>query len=161
MRRAGRHVVPGREWLRCGARNRIRNVLRRTLILCVLALAVAAPAGAGNIVVKLGLAPGKLSVASAPAKVAAGSTVAIPVKVSDGRGNGKGWTLRFASGSGLAVVGITAKCAARSTCTLPGVAAGPSGTRVLQAAHDSGMGIIDLVVTVKATATTSVAFSVA
>jgi hypothetical protein len=135
-------------------------VLRRTLIGFLAALLLAAPAGAGTIVVKLGLTPGKLAVASAPTTVRSGTTASIPVKVADGRGNGNGWSLRFAAGSGLTVTAITARCASNSTCTLPSAAARPSGTTVLRAARATGMGIIDLVVTVKASTTTSVAFAV-
>jgi hypothetical protein len=135
-------------------------VLRRTLIASLAALAFAAPAGAGRIVVKLGLTPGKLTVASAPVRVAAGGTASISVRVADGRGSGKGWTLGFARAAGLTVTGITARCASNSTCTLPAAAAAPGGSTVLQAAHDTGMGIIDLVVTVRASAASSVAFTV-
>lgn len=126
----------------------------------VLALLVAAPAGAGTIVVRLTLAPGKLAVASAPTRAAAGSTVSIPVEIADGRGSGKGWTLRFANASGLTVIGITARCAGNSTCTLPRAVAAPSGATVLEALHDTGMGIILLVVTVRASTAANVAFSV-
>jgi hypothetical protein len=135
-------------------------VLRRTLIAIVIALVVAGPAGAGNIVVRLGLTPGKLSVASAPASVAAGATRSITVKVADGRGTGKGWTLRFANATGLQVTGITARCASNSTCTLPTSVGSPSGATVLRSLHDTGMGIVDLVVTVRASAAASVAFAV-
>src|SRR4051794_34994174 len=111
MRTAGRRTVRWREWPGERAATTMRAVLRRTLILSLVALALAAPAGAGTIVVKLGLAPGKLAVASGPARVTAGATVAVPVRVADGRGSGKGWTLRLADATGLSVVGITAKCA--------------------------------------------------
>ena len=151
---------PGRDWSEGGMSRRMRAVIRRALIPMLLALALAAPAGAGTIVVKLGLAPGKLAVASAPATVRAGATAAVSVKVADGRGNGNGWTLRFANGAGLTVVGITARCASNSTCTLPTAAAGPNGSTVLQAARDTGMGIIDLVVTVKASSAAKVAFAI-
>lgn len=161
MRAAGRHGIPGREWLDGQREARIGLVLRRALILPFVLLLTAAPAGAGTIVVKLGLTPGKLTVASAPVKAAAGSTVRVAVRVADGRGSGKGWTLRFAHGSGLQVVGITVACAARSTCTLPQLAAGPDGSRVLQAARGTGMGVVDLVVTVRASTTSKIAFSVA
>jgi hypothetical protein len=160
MRTAGRVTVPWREWPGAGRARKMRGVLRRTLIVLLVALALAAPAGAGTIVVKLGLAPGKLAVASGTSRVAARTTVAVPVRVADGRGSGNGWTLRLADATGLSVVGITAKCAPHSTCTLPELAAGPSGARVLQAARESGMGVIDLVVTIRASAATSVSFLV-
>ena len=136
-------------------------VLRRTLIGLLVGLVLAAPASAGSIVVKLGLAPGKLSVASTHPSLAAGATAAVTVKVADGRGNGKGWTLRFAKATGLSVTSITARCASNSTCTLPSAAAGPSGSTVLQTAHDTGMGIIELVVTVRASQAARVGFTVA
>jgi hypothetical protein len=136
-------------------------MLRRILIGLAIALLAAAPASAGTIVVKLALTPGKLAVAAAPTHVAPGATVSIPVKVADGRGTGKGWTLRFAKASGLAVTGITARCAANSTCTLPSADGAPGGATVLRAAHDTGMGIVDLVVTVRAGAAASVVFTVA
>lgn len=135
-------------------------MLRRLLIAIAVVLLAAGPASAGTIVVKLSLTPGKLAVAAAPARAAAGTTVAIPVKVADGRGSGKGWTLRFAAANGLTVTGITARCASNSTCTLPTAVGTPSGTTVLRSLHDTGMGIIDLVVTVRAGAATGVAFTV-
>lgn len=135
-------------------------MLRRTLIGLLVGLVLAAPASAGQIVVKLGLAPGKLSVASTHPALAAGATAAVTVKVADGRGNGKGWTLRFAKATGLSVTSITARCASNSTCTLPAAVAAPSGWTVLRAAHDTGMGIIDLVVTVRASQAARVGFAV-
>ena len=140
---------------------KIGVVLRRALIGCLVALVLAAPAGAGTIVVKLGLAPGKLSVASTHPSLAAGGTVSVTVKVADGRGSGKGWTLRFANASGLAVTSITARCASNSTCTLPAAVGTPAGGTVLEAAHDTGMGIIQLVVTVRASQAARVGFTVA
>ena len=138
----------------------MRRMLRRALIASLAALVLAAPATAGQIVVKLGLTPGKLAVAAAPTSLKAGSTAQVEVKVADGRGSGKGWTLRFQNATGLTVTGITAKCASNSTCTLPSMVGGPSGATILQAAQDTGMGIIDLVVTVKASSAASVAFGV-
>ena len=135
-------------------------MLRRTLILSLVALVLAAPAGAGSIIVKLGLAPGKLTVASTHPTLAAGASTAVTVKVADGRGNGKGWTLRFANAAGLTVTSITARCASNSTCTLPSAVGTPAGSTVLQAAHDTGMGIIQLVVTVRASSAARVGFTV-
>ena len=135
-------------------------MLRRTLIGLLVTLVLAAPASAGSIVVKLGLAPGKLSVASTHPTLPAGGTAAVTVKVSDGRGNGNGWTLRFARTSGLEVTSITARCAAGSTCTLPVPAGAPAGATVLQAAHDTGMGIVELVVRVRASQAARVGFAV-
>ena len=139
-------------------------MLRRILIpvlaaLCLLTACLAAPAGAGTIVVKLTFVPGKLAVKSAPAVVS--GTRQVPVTIADGRGSGAGWTLKLASAKPVTVVGITARCAAGSTCTLPTAASGPSGSVVLRAARDSGMGVMNLVVTLAAqTGSTPVTFTV-
>ncbi len=134
-------------------------VLRRILITSVTALLLAAPAGAGTIIVKLTFAPGKLAVRSAPATVA--GTTQVPLTIADGRGNGAGWTLKVNSSKAVTVMGITAQCAANSTCTLPTAASGPGGTVVLRAARDSGMGVMNLVVTLASSSgSTPVSFSV-
>src|SRR5437763_15593907 len=95
----------------------MRRMLRRLLVSTCLALVVAAPAGAGTIVVKLSFVPGKLAV-KAPAASVSG-IVQVPVTVADGRGSGAGWTLKISSSDPVRVVAITARCAANSTCTLP------------------------------------------
>lgn len=134
-------------------------VKRRILISVLAALCLAAPASAGTIIVKLTFVPGKL-VVKAPATTVSG-TVQVPVTIADGRGSGAGWTLKVNSSSPVTVVGITARCAANSTCTLPTAASGPSGTTVLRAARDSGMGIMNLVVTLSAASgSTPVSFTV-
>ena len=125
-------------------------MLRRILIVLAIVLLTAGPAGAGTIVVKLTFAPGKLVAKSAPATAVATGSVHVPVTVADGRGNGNGWTLRVAAGQPVTITSVSARCAAGSTCTLPRAAQGPSGTVVLQAARDSGMGVLNLVVTVAA-----------
>ena len=125
-------------------------VLRRTLIVCAIALLTAGPAGAGTIIVKLTFVPGKLVAKSAATAATASGPVKVPVTVADGRGSGKGWTLRLATSRPVTVTSITARCAAGSTCTLPRAAQGPKGSVVLQAAHDTGMGVLNLVVTVAA-----------
>jgi hypothetical protein len=119
---------------------------RRILIAAVAALVLAAPAGAGTIVVKLGLAPGKLKVASAQT-----TSTTVSLTVADGRGNGAGWTLR--ASLPVTVTGITARCATHSTCTLPTATALPNGRIVLAAAEGTGMGVMNLVVTLSAPAT--------
>ena len=134
-------------------------MLRRTLIVSLAALVLAAPAGAGTIIVKLHFAPGKLALRSAPATVMPGSTIRVPVTIADGRGNGAGWTLAVRSDA-LRVVSVSAACAASSTCTLPRAAAGPSGFTVLKAAPGTGMGIMNLVVTLEGAARTPVSFKV-
>jgi hypothetical protein len=137
----------------------MRLVLRRILITVLAALFLATPAGAGTIIVKLTFAPGKLAVKAAPTTVA--GTAQVPVTIADGRGNGNGWTLKVNSASTVRVVGITARCAANSTCTLPTAVSTPSGNIVLRAAHDTGMGVMNLVVTLAAdTGSTPVSFTV-
>src|ERR1700704_2172543 len=126
----------------------MRLVLRRITIPLLAALLLAAPAGAGTIVVKLTFVPGKLAVKAAPTTVT--GTTQVPVTIADGRGNGNGWTLKVNSANPVRVVGITARCAANSTCTLPTAVSTPSGNVVLRAAHDSGMGVMNLVVTIAA-----------
>ena len=92
-------------------------IVRRMLIPVLAALALAVPAEAGTIVVELTFLPGKLAVTSAPATVS--GTRAVPLTVADGRGSGGGWTLEVRSSKPVRVAGITARCAAGSTCTLP------------------------------------------
>jgi hypothetical protein len=133
---------------RIGSRRRCDRVLRRVLIALSLALLTAGPAGAGTIVVKLSFAPGKLIAKSAPAAASENGPVQVPVTIADGRGSGKGWTLRLGASRAVTVTSLTARCAAGSTCTLPRAAQGPSGSIVLQAGRDSGMGVLNLVVTV-------------
>jgi hypothetical protein len=137
----------------------MRLVLRRISITVLAALFLAAPAGAGTIIVKLTFVPGKLAVKAPPTTVA--GTEQVPVTIADGRGNGNGWTLKVNSASPVRVVGITARCAANSTCTLPTAVSTPSGNIVLRAAHDSGMGVMNLVVTLAAqSGSTPVSFTV-
>lgn len=137
----------------------MRLVLRRISISLLLALFLAAPAAAGTIIVKLTFVPGKLAVKAAPTTVA--GIKQVPVTIADGRGNGKGWTLTVNSASPVRVVGITARCAVNSTCTLPAAVSTPSGNIVLRAARDSGMGVMNLVVTLAAeSGSTPVSFAV-
>jgi hypothetical protein len=137
----------------------MRLVLRRILITVLAGLCLAAPAGAGTIIVKLTFVPGKLAV-KAPATTVAGTTQ-VPVTIADGRGSGNGWTLKVDAANPVKVVGITARCAANSTCTLPTAVSTPSGNVVLRAARDSGMGVMNLVVTVTASSgATPVLFSI-
>jgi hypothetical protein len=137
----------------------MRLVLRRISISVLAALFLAAPAGAGTIIVKLTFVPGKLAVKAAPTTVA--GTTQVPVTIADGRGSGDGWTLKVNSANPVRVVGITARCAANSTCTLPTATSTPSGTVVLHAARDSGMGVMNLVVTLASqSGSTPVSFTV-
>jgi hypothetical protein len=125
-------------------------MLRRILILVIATLTLAGPACAGTIIVKLTFVPGKLSIASAPAAATAAGPVQVPITIADGRGSGKGWTLKVSAARGVTVTRITARCAANSTCRLPAEATSPSGDTVLKAAPGSGMGVMNLVVTVAA-----------
>ena len=137
----------------------MRRILRRVLLSACAALAVAAPAGGATIVVKLSFVPGKLAV-KAPATSVSG-TVQVPVTVADGRGSGAGWTLKVTSSDPVRVVAITARCAPNSTCTLPTAASAPPGDVVLRAERDSGMGVMNLVVTLSSSGTaTPVSFTV-
>ena len=137
----------------------MRLVLRRISITVLAALFLAAPAGAGTIIVKLTFVPGKLAVKAVPTTVA--GTEQVPVTIADGRGNGSGWTLKVNSASPVRVVGISARCAGNSTCTLPSAVSTPSGNIVLRAAHDSGMGVMNLVVTLASqSGSTPVSFSI-
>jgi hypothetical protein len=137
----------------------MRLVLRRIFITLLAALFLAAPAGAGTIIVKLTFVPGKLAVKAVPTTVA--GTQQVPVTIADGRGNGTGWTLRVNSANPVRVVGITARCAANSTCTLPTAVSTTSGNVVLRAGRDSGMGVMNLVVTLASqSGSTPVSFSI-
>ena len=144
---SGRAGVAAREWPRATGAPRVRGVLRRTLIVIAIALLAAGPAAAGTIVVTLTFVPGKLAVKAAPAVLTADTPLQVPVTLADGRGNGNGWTLRISAGHAVTVTSITARCASNSTCTLPSEAAGPAGTTVLRAARGTGMGVMNLVVT--------------
>ncbi len=134
---------------------------RRVLLCGVATLLLAAPAGAGTIDVTLGVAPGRLALHAPPTVVTAGGVATILVRVADGRGSGAGWTLRVRSGSAVDVVAITAACAKGSTCSLPVPVGLPSDATVLRAARGSGMGVVELRVTLHAAARASVTFTVA
>jgi hypothetical protein len=58
------------------------------------------------------------------------------------------------------VTSITARCAQGSTCTLPRAVGAPSKTTVLRAAPRTGMGIVELVVMVRAASATTASFSI-
>ena len=148
-----------REWRDRRYGSSMSGMLRRLVLSACAALVLAAPAGAGTIVVRLAFVPGKLAVKAAPASVS--GTTQVPVTIADGRGSGAGWTLKVSSTQPVRVVSISARCAANSTCTLPTAASSPSGNVVLRAAHDSGMGVMNLVVTLAASSgSTPVSFTV-
>jgi hypothetical protein len=135
-------------------------VMRRLVSLCCAALAFTAPAFAaqgyaGTIVVKLTLVPGTLAARAAPVAVTAAESIRVPVTIADGRGNGRGWTLRVSAERSVTITEISAQCAPNSTCRLPIAATSPAGNVVpgnvvLRAARGTGMGVMHLVVTVAA-----------
>jgi hypothetical protein len=118
---------------------------RVILILIGSALLAAGPAVGGNINVGLALHSGGLSLQAPPARAVSGRSVQVPLTIADARGTGAGWTLGLDVSAPVTITSITAHCAAGSTCTLPRVA---DTGGILQAARDSGMGVIHLVVTV-------------
>lgn len=120
--------------------------MRCLLPLCVaLSLFAAAPALGGDIQVGLALHAGGLSLQAPAAAALAGKAVQVPLTLADARGSGAGWTLDLDASSAVTITAITARCAAGSTCTLPRAS---SGGGILHAAADSGMGVIQLVVSV-------------
>ena len=137
--------------------------MRRLLVMIAgSVLLTSAPAMGGNIDVGLALHSGGLTLQVPALKAVAGHSVQVPLTIADARGNGAGWTLELDASASVTITGITARCAAGSTCTLP-KAADTAG--ILQAARDSGMGVIQLVVTVaplhSGSASVPLAFSVA
>ena len=116
-------------------------MVRRTLLVLLAAAASASPATAGDIGVSLGARPGTLHAKAA--RVQLGSLVDVPVSVVDARGNGAGWVLRLAGGA--TITRVVARCAARSTCTLP---RGRVSGDTLVAGANTGMGAMELTVTV-------------
>ena len=95
-------------------------------------------------------------------RAVAGHSVQVPLTIADARGTGAGWTLELDVSTPVTISGITARCAAGSTCTLP---KGADTAGILRAVHDSGMGVIQLVVTVaplhSGSSSVPLAFSVA
>lgn len=137
------------------------GVMALRVIACGLAaLALAAPAGAGSIVVHLGLTAGPLTVTAPRTTLTAGETATVAVTVVDGRGSGAGWTLRLANAPGVSVIRVAASCARHSTCTLPTAAGAAGGSTVLRAPAHSGMGAVALVVTLHSARPAPIAFSV-
>ena len=122
-------------------------MLRLAVVGSALALLVTAPAFGGTVAVTLGLKTGSLTLRAPQLSAAAGKATQVPITVADGRGSGAGWTLQLTA-KNVAITSITARCAPGSTCTLPRSIGTASGTAILHVAPDSGMGVIDLVVTV-------------
>jgi hypothetical protein len=121
-------------------------VRRTLLIIAAMSLLVAGPAlGANSINVALALHTGGLTLQAPALAATPGRSVQVPLTIADARGNGDGWTLKLAGSASMTITSITARCATGSTCTLP---SGNGRGGILQAARDSGMGVIELVVTV-------------
>jgi hypothetical protein len=118
------------------------------LISVFAALAITAPAFGGTIAVTLGLASGGLSVQAPAVAARADQAVQIPVTIADARGTGGGWALKLASPTPVTVTAITARCASNSTCTLPKASTAPDGATLLQVAPGTGMGVMELDVTI-------------
>lgn len=118
----------------------------------VTAAVFATPAVAGDINVALGFKAGTLAVKTQSDAI--GGTSRVAMTVVDARGSGRGWALRVAGLGSPTVTRVSMRCAANSTCTLPtGVPALPSSvgttpTTVISAASASGMGTIEIVLTV-------------
>jgi hypothetical protein len=140
--------------------------MRRALLVSVfVALVMTAPAFGGTIAVTLGLGSGGLSVQAPAAAAARGAqTVQIPVTIADARGTGAGWALKLASPTPVTVTSIIAHCSFGSTCTLPKASTAPDGQTLLQVAPGTGMGVMQLDVTIAplgaGKASVPVAFSV-
>jgi hypothetical protein len=127
-------------------------MLGKLALALVTALVFAAPAVAGDIGVTLGFQAGTLGVKTQSAAIGV-TTSRVAVTVVDARGSGKGWVLRLEGAGRPTVTRISMRCAAGSTCTLPtGTALLPSivgttPTTVFAAAPTSGMGAIEIVLT--------------
>jgi hypothetical protein len=127
-------------------------MLCKIALALVTALVFAAPAVAGDIGVTLGFKAGTLGVKTQSSAI--GGTSRVAVTVVDARGSGRGWTLRLAALGEPTVTGISMRCATGSTCTLPTGAAvlqsaiGPAPTTVFTARTATGMGVIEVVLTV-------------
>jgi hypothetical protein len=126
----------------------MRPMLRRILVFVCAALVLAAPAQAAQIIIRLTLVPGKLAVKAEAASATAGAPVQVRLTLADGRGSGAGWTLRVSAARAVTVTAVSVRCAAGSTCTPPKAVQQPSGSVVLEAARNTGMGVMNLVVTV-------------
>jgi len=118
---------------------------RLVLTLTALSLLSAGPAIGGDINVGLALQAGELSLQGPALAAVTGRSVQVPLTLADARGTGAGWTLKLDASAPVTIESITARCAPGSTCTLQ-KAAGAVG--ILRAARDSGMGVIQLVVTI-------------
>jgi hypothetical protein len=101
--------------------------------------------------VHLSIASGRLS-----AKVEDETASSLRLRIVDARGTGGGWTLRLGTHGGrLVVTSVRVSCAAGSTCTLPRTATrypvaleATHATPVLDASARTGMGAIDVTLTI-------------
>ncbi len=109
--------------------------------------ALAGAAAAQPRVTHLSLQHGALRLSAPIAAASASAAKSVTVTVTDARGSGAGWSLRLITTKPVAVTRVTARCAVRSTCTLPrAVGLGPRPL-VLRSQAGSGMGSIRLTVT--------------
>lgn len=123
--------------------------MRRMLLSSIVAaLVLTAPAFGGTITVTLGLGSGDLSLQAPSLAARADQAVQIPVTIADARGTGAGWALKLRSPTPVTVTGITARCAPNSTCTLPKASTASDDGTLLQVAPGTGMGVMQLDVTI-------------
>jgi hypothetical protein len=133
-----------------------------SLLAAGMVLALPVTAAAENVPVHLSLASGSLS-----ARIQRETVSSVRLRVVDARGTGAGWKLRVAPRSGrLVVTSVRVSCAAGSTCTLPRTAVSypvalDSAQRatVLDAAPRTGMGAIEVELTVANAAGLSVSLT--
>jgi hypothetical protein len=118
---------------------------RLFLTLAATGLVAAGPALGGNIRIGLSLNAGALSLKAPTAAAVSGHAVQVPLTLADARGTGAGWTLKLEVPSAVTITDITARCAPGSTCTLPKPIAGGG---ILHAATNTGMGVMQILVTV-------------
>ena len=114
-------------------------------IVAAAVLLAAGPAAGGNVAVGLALRSGGLSLRAPALAALPGRAVQVPLTLADARGTGAGWTLALNGPAAVTISSISVRCAAGSTCTLPKAG---GGTGILHATRDSGMGVMQLVVTV-------------
>lgn len=114
------------------------------------AVRLSAPKTGQGAKVSLGLAGSGLSLEEKPVR-ATPSGLEMPVTVVDARGSGAGWQLRLVGARMRQVVSVVARCAPKSTCTLPHAVPSSDPRLVFEAAPASGMGRIDLKITLERT----------
>lgn len=128
------------------------------------ALAAAVSARAGDVRVVVDVRPGHLTLGAATDVSSTADRSRgldrIVVAVTDARGSGAGWRLDVRATGAVAVAALDMRCGARSTCTLPQNLVGAPGTlapgrltTVLDARKGTGMGRIEVTLTVAAGST--------